>query len=198
MQWRKVAHPWRTQGGRTGGGGGRWSYINWVIKEEGSPYAVKFQKGLLWVAAFTFFSVISLSPSLPICLCLTRPRSLRPQRTPEWTLGSRGAAGPIRIWWGWACGWNLWRNRGGFTTHLSAHGTPPPPRSPKDKRFKNRQHTHRDTLNYWQVTHTYSPCCTSTETQRKTMAVLQFKDNSCLKTTAEAVHNKKPTGQFVF
>lgn len=62
------------RGGGVVTGRRRWVELHtqhWVIKKKKrgrSPCAVKGQKGLLWAAAFTFFSVISLSlpPNLPL------------------------------------------------------------------------------------------------------------------------------------
>lgn len=186
MQWWKVAHPWGTWGG-----GGGWSYIHsteWSKKEEGSPCAVKGQIGLLWAAAFTFFSVISVS--LPPNLSL--PHSAEESASSKETLVDSRKSGCCRSdknlvgvsVWVEPAEEQRWLHHSSLCTwHTFA------PLAPKNTRVKNTSNNHRDTLIHWRAsqhthTHTLSPRWTSTETQRKTWQLCKsetwvgFKDNS--------------------
>lgn len=189
MQWGKVAHPWGTRGG-----GGGWSYVHsteWSKKEEGSPCAVTDQKGLLWAAAFTFFSAISLSlpPNLPL------PHSAEESASSKETLVDSRKSGCCRSdknlvgvsVWVEPAEEQRWLHHSSLGTwHTFA------PLAPKDTRVKNnRQHSNRDTLIHWRVTHTHTLAMLNKDRDtEKDMAALQIRHELVLKTTAEAKDNK--------
>lgn len=146
MQWGKVAHPWGTRGR-----GGGWSYIHsteWSKKGGGgSPCAVKGQKGLLWAAAFTFFSVISLS--LPPNLSL--PHSAEESASSKETLVDSRKSGCCRSDKN-LVGVSVWVEPAEEQRWLHHSSL-----SPKEKKKKtSNTYIYRDTLIHLRVTHTHT------------------------------------------
>lgn len=136
------------EGHREKGGGVTWKSTEWSKKKKeqgGSPCAVKVQKGLLCAAAFTFFSVISLS--LPPNLSL--PHSAEGSASSKDTLVDSRKSGCCRSDKN-LVGVSVWVEpvEEQRWLHHSAHATPPPPLSPKkktNKRVKNKQPVTQDT-----------------------------------------------------
>ena len=155
----------------------------WSEKEGGgSPCAAKGQKGLLWAAAFTFFSVISLS--LPPNLSL--PHSAEESASSKETLVDSRKSGCCRSDKN-LVGVSVWvepaeEQRWLHHSSLSPKDKKGLKKKTKQKNKTSNTHIQRHTYLH---THTYSPCWTSTKTQWKTWRLcksdtrVDFKDESC-------------------